>query len=150
MTGHTPQETSHSNTLRHAAAGLLAVICWLAVYSFLEAAANRLTFTLAGFDPESPSGQAIAFFLYDTAKIFMLLAAMVYAVSWLRAGLDAERIRRWLTGKPRIAGYALAALFGAITPFCSCSSVPLFIGFVTGGLPIGLIMTKSPSSCFGT
>lgn len=141
MTGHTPQETSHSNTLRHAAAGLLAVICWLAVYSFLEAAANRLTFTLAGFDPESPSGQAIAFFLYDTAKIFMLLAAMVYAVSWLRAGLDAERIRRWLTGKPRIAGYALAALFGAITPFCSCSSVPLFIGFVTGGLPIGLTMT---------
>lgn len=141
MTGHTPQDISHGSKMRHAATGLLAVICWLVIYSFLDPAANLLTFTLAGFEPESPSGQAIAFFLYDTAKIFMLLAAMVYAVSWLRAGLDAGRIRRWLTGKPRITGYALAALFGAITPFCSCSSVPLFIGFVTGGLPIGLTMT---------
>ena len=141
MTVRTPRDTSPRDTLRHTATALIVSAIWLLNYTFLEPAANRLTFTLAGFAPDSPSGQAIAFFLYDTAKIFMLLAAMVYAVSWLRAGLDAGRIRHWLTGKPRIAGYALAALSGAITPFCSCSSVPLFIGFVTGGLPIGLTMT---------
>ncbi len=141
MTGHTPQDPTTGNTLRHTATALIVSAIWLLIYTYLEPAANNLTFTLAGLSPDSPSGQAIAFFLYDTAKIFMLLAAVVYLAGWLRAGIDPAHIRHWLSGKSRLTGYALAALFGAITPFCSCSSVPLFIGFSMAGLPIGLTMT---------
>ena len=141
MTGHTSPDTTRSIKLRHAAIALAVVACWLLLYTFLEPAANAIVSAPGFLDPASPAGQAVAFFLYDTAKIFMLLAAIVYLASWLRAGIDPAHIRRWLSGKSYMTGYVLAALFGAITPFCSCSSVPLFIGFAMAGLPIGLTMT---------
>ena len=129
------------NRLRYFGKGLAAFAVWLAAYFSIKPLSHWLTYSLAGFDETSPWGDAIEFFLYDTVKILLLLVFMVYAISWLRAGIHTERIRDWLAGKKRITGYCLAAVFGAVTPFCSCSSVPLFIGFSTAGLPIGITAT---------
>ena len=85
-------------------------------------------------------GDATAFFFYDTPKILLLLGLMVYLISWLRAGVNAERIRDFLSGKARGAGYFLAAGFGAVSPFCSCSTIPLFLGFISARIPLGITM----------
>ena len=82
----------------------------------------------------------LEFFLYDTPKILLLLVLMVYIIGWLRAGIDTDRVREYLKGKGRGIGYVLGAVFGAVTPFCSCSSVPLFIGFTTARIPLGITM----------
>ena len=129
------------NRLYYFGKGLAAFAAWLATYLSIEPLSHWLTYSLAGFDETSHWGNAIEFFLYDTMKILLLLVFMVYAISWLRTGIRTERILDWLAGKKRITGYFLAAVFGAVTPFCSCSSVPLFIGFSTAGLPIGITAT---------
>lgn len=118
----------------------LAGAWWLA-YSHIEAAANRLVFDSLGFAPDSPIGVSLEFFLYDTVKILLLLAALIYVIAWLRACLDIERTRDFLAGKRRGLGYLLGSAFGAVTPFCSCSSVPLFLGFITARIPIGITMS---------
>ena len=78
--------------------------------------------------------------LGTTRKILLLLVLMVYVIAFVRAGLNVEKVRTYLQGRHRSFGYAMAAGFGAITPFCSCSSVPLFIGFTVGGIPLGVTM----------
>lgn len=80
------------------------------------------------------------FFAYDAVKILLLLVLMVYVIAFLRAGLNVERVRAFLSGKSRASGYVAGSVFGAVTPFCSCSSVPLFIGFAMGGIPLGITM----------
>lgn len=82
----------------------------------------------------------VHFFIEDTTKIFFLLAAMIYLISFSRSFVSPEKVRAWLTGKSRFTGYFLAVLLGAITPFCSCSSVPLFIAFLSAGIPLGVTM----------
>ena len=86
-------------------------------------------------------GDSVEFFFYDTAKILLLLVLMVYVIAWLRAGMHVERVRNYLMGKGRGVGYFLGAGFGAITPFCSCSSIPLFLGFTTARIPLGITMS---------
>ena len=81
---------------------------------------------------------AIHFFIMDVTKIFALLVLVIYAMGFLRAMLSAERVRDYVRGKPRWLARTLAILLGAVTPFCSCSSVPLFIGFVEAGIPVGV------------
>lgn len=81
---------------------------------------------------------ALHFFIQDTTKIFALLFLVIYAMGFLRAMLSPERVRDYVRGKPRWLARSLAILLGAVTPFCSCSSVPLFIGFVEAGIPIGV------------
>lgn len=83
---------------------------------------------------------ALNFFLYDTVKILLLLILMVYVLAWLRASLNTEYVRQKLTGVSPWIGYGLASLFGAVTPFCSCSSIPLFLGFTASGIPLGLTL----------
>jgi len=83
-------------------------------------------------------GDALHFFIMDVTKIFALLLVVIYAMGFLRALLSAERVRDYVRGKPRWLARTLAILLGAVTPFCSCSSVPLFIGFVEAGIPIGV------------
>ena len=122
-----------------AGAVLLAVLWW-AAYSRVQGVSSWLVFNALGLERESHVALALEFFLYDTAKILLLLVALIYVISWLRAGLNAERVRDVLTGRKRGLGYALGALFGAVTPFCSCSSVPLFLGFTTAGIPTGITM----------
>ncbi len=89
-------------------------------------------------DRHSHTGEAIAFFIYDVPKVLLLLTGIVFATGVLRSWFSPEKTRAILAGKREIAGYPLAALLGVFTPFCSCSSVPLFIGFVSAGIPLGV------------
>ena len=122
--------------LKAAAVALL----WAFAYSAIEPAAHWLVFSLPRLSPGSHLGQALEFFFYDTAKILLLLFALIYVIAWLRASFHVEHVRAYLVGKRRVLGYFLVALFGSITPFCSCSSIPLFLGFTTARIPFGITM----------
>jgi uncharacterized protein len=87
---------------------------------------------------DSHTGEAIAFFVYDVPKVLLLLTGIVFVTGVLRSWFSPEKTRAMLAGKNQIWGYPLAALLGVLTPFCSCSSVPLFIGFVSAGIPLGV------------
>jgi len=101
---------------------------------------NLFSFHLLGLSPDSRGGKAIQFFIEDTGKILFLLVVSIYIISFLRAALDNDKVRDYLTGVHRLAGYFLASVFGAITPFCSCSSIPLFLGFTSARIPLGITM----------
>lgn len=94
--------------------------------------------SLLPLDRHSHTGEAIAFFVYDVPKVLLLLTAIVFITGVLRSWFSPEKTRAILAGKREIWGYPLAALLGVATPFCSCSSVPLFIGFVSAGIPLGV------------
>jgi len=102
--------------------------------------ADWVTYTLLNLSLESRITASVHFFIEDTIKIFVLLLFMIYIIAFLRAALDTERIRNFLQGKNRTLAYFLGSLFGAVTPFCSCSSIPLFLGFTTAGIPLGTTM----------
>lgn len=127
-------------TRRLLLAAPVALLVWSALYWANEPFAAWVTFDLLGLSSESSTGEALKFFLYDTVKILLLLVLMVYVLAFCRASLNVERVRAFLSGKNRLVGYGAGALFGAVTPFCSCSSVPLFIGFTMGGIPLGITM----------
>lgn len=127
-------------TLYLAARILAAFALWLCAYVSVAPLARWLTYGLLGLEKGSALGHAVEFFLYDAPKILLLLVFMVYAIGWLRAGLNTDRVRDYLKGKRRCLGYVLGAVFGAVTPFCSCSSIPLFLGFTTARIPLGITM----------
>jgi uncharacterized membrane protein YraQ (UPF0718 family) len=116
----------------------LLLVGWFALYECLPALADWLTFSLIGLEKGSHLGESIRFFLYDTPKVFLLLLLVVFGVGILRTFFTPERTRQLLAGRSELAGGGLAALLGVATPFCSCSAVPLFIGFVTAGVPLGV------------
>jgi len=103
-----------------------------------ETIGNWVAFQLLGLDPASSTGQAVQFFVMDTTKIFFLLVAIIYLMGWMRAMITPEKVREYLRNKPHWLQRALAISLGALTPFCSCSSIPLFIGFVEAGIPLGV------------
>lgn len=98
---------------------------------------DTLVYGLLGFDPEKGLGPVIHFFVYDSVKILLLLFIMIFVLGVLRTYLPQEKIKAWM-GQRGGTGHFFAALFGAITPFCSCSSIPIFFGFLAAGIPIGL------------
>ena len=102
--------------------------------------ADRAVYDLLRLDPASKLGDALHFFVEDTSKIFALLLVMIYVIAWLRASLKVERVRDYIAGKHRGLGYLLGSSFGAVTPFCSCSSIPVFLGFTSAGIPVGITM----------
>ncbi|MEZ5503389.1 MAG: permease [Halioglobus sp.] len=103
--------------------------------------ADWLAYTIFGLDPASRLGGAVQFFIEDTTKIFFLLVAMIYCIALIRASLNIEKVRDYLASKNKFIGYFMGSIFGAITPFCSCSSIPVFLGFTSGGIPIGITMS---------
>jgi uncharacterized membrane protein YraQ (UPF0718 family) len=115
-----------------------AAVVWFLVYNALQPAADWIAYTLLGLDPASSLGAAVAFFLYDVPKILLLLGGMIFLITTLRTFFSAERTRQLLGGKRVGIGNVLAAGLGVVTPFCSCSAVPLFIGFVKAGVPLGV------------
>lgn len=102
--------------------------------------ATWLVYGVFGLEAGSALGGAVHFFVEDVSKIFVLLVAMIYFIALLRASLDVERVRDYLAGKNKGVGYLLGSIFGAITPFCSCSSIPVFLGFTSAGIPLGITM----------
>ncbi len=96
--------------------------------------------------PESALGSALDFFIYDTVKIFFLLTVIIFAIALLRSFFPPEKTKRVLEKVPEFMGNILAALLGIVTPFCSCSAVPLFIGFIEAGIPLGVTFSFLVSS----
>lgn len=115
----------------------LAVMWWL-LYGQLQNIADWFTYTVLGLSPLSHLGQSVNFFFYDVPKILMLLSGMIFLITMIRSFFSAEQARAALGGKREGVGNVLAASLGVITPFCSCSAVPLFIGFVESGVPLGV------------
>lgn len=103
--------------------------------------ADWLTYSVMNLSPDSKLGDAVHFFIEDVSKIYVLLVVMIYFIALLRASLNVERVRDYLAGKNRGIGYLLGSGFGAITPFCSCSSIPVFLGFTSAGIPVGITMS---------
>ena len=118
--------------------GLAGVGIWWLAYSNLALFAEWLTYSMLAMERGSHLAASIAFFVYETPKVLMLLALIVFGVGIVRSFFTPERTRRILSGKRESLANVLAALLGIVTPFCSCSAVPLFIGFVTTGVPLGV------------
>lgn len=99
-----------------------------------------------GLSLSTHAGKAVSFFIEDFFKIFLLIYITLFVVSLFRYQLAPEKIRQYLSGKNSFWGYVLAVILGSVTPFCSCSSIPLFLGFVAAGLPFGITMAFLISS----
>ncbi len=138
MFSHT-RHLSQINTPRRALAvvGVLALL-WAIIYSNLQPLADWITYSLLRLDPESRLGEALNFFIYDVPKILLLLSGMIFLITFVQTFIDTDKVRALVEKRGEGLGNVMAALFGAITPFCSCSSVPLFIGFVQAGIPLGI------------
>lgn len=116
---------------------LAGIILWGAVYAFLPAFSEAVV-ALLPLARQSHSGEAIAFFAYDVPKVLMLLVLIVFAMGVIRSFFSAERTRALLSGRREGIANVMAAGLGVLTPFCSCSAVPLFVGFVSAGIPLGV------------
>ncbi len=112
----------------------------------LQALADLLVYRMMGIQPATGLGSSLDFFFYDTMKIFLLLTIIIFVVAVIRSFFPPERARRLLGNRHEYAGNLLAALLGIVTPFCSCSAVPLFIGFIESGLPLGVTFSFLISS----
>lgn len=116
------------------------------MFAFLQKLADYITYSLLDLAPESKLGSALNYFIYDTVKILLMLAGIIFLVSLIRSYFPPERTRKILSQKRTFLGNILAALLGIVTPFCSCSAVPLFIGFVESGVPLGVTFSFLISS----
>jgi len=103
--------------------------------------ATWLVVDVLGLSRTTKLGNALHFFIEDITKIFFLLLVMIYVIALIRASMNVERVRDYLAGKHKGIGYLLGSSFGAITPFCSCSSIPVFLGFTSAGIPVGITMS---------
>jgi uncharacterized membrane protein YraQ (UPF0718 family) len=121
-------------------------LAWLAIYRANGPFWNWLLFHPLGLDPQSRLGETIRFFVFDTTKILLLLAGIIFVVTVLRSFLSVERTRELLGGRRRGVANVAAAMLGVATPFCSCSAVPAFIGFVSAGVPLGVTLSFLISS----
>jgi hypothetical protein len=133
--------TLHPSTDRHLWGRLgLGATAWVGLYAlnewFWDAAVGWL-----GLDTTERLVGSVHFFLYDTTKIFLLLLGLMFVVGLARASLDLDRARDFLDGRGLGLGLFLAVVLGVVTPFCSCSSIPLFIGFVAAGIPLSVTLT---------
>jgi uncharacterized membrane protein YraQ (UPF0718 family) len=118
--------------------GAIGLYLWWTIYGLLPDLSKWLTYNLLPITEGSHLGSSVEFFFYDTPKVMMLLFLVVFGVGILRSFFTPEKTRAYLSGKSEFAGNVFAALLGIVTPFCSCSAVPLFIGFVTAGVPLGV------------
>jgi uncharacterized membrane protein YraQ (UPF0718 family) len=117
---------------------LLALPAWIALYAINHRVSEWVAFRCLGLAPGTRLGEAVAFFLYDVPKVLLLLTLVVFIVTFLQSFVSPGRVRDALSKRHPALGSAMASLFGIITPFCSCSAVPLFIGFLRAGVPLGV------------
>jgi len=108
------------------------------VLDYLQVFADWVTYPVLGLVQGSPLASSVNFFVYDTIKVTIMLAVIVFAVAVVRTFITPQRVKKWVAGRTEGVGNVVAALLGIPTPFCSCSAVPLFIGFVESGVPLGI------------
>ena len=118
-----------------------ATLVWWGLYHWNRPFWDWLVFDTAGMDPDSHWGEAVHFFFYDVTKIALLLSGVIFVVTVLRSFMSVERTRALLGGRREGAGNVAAAGLGVVTPFCSCSAVPVFMGFVAAGVPLGVTLS---------
>lgn len=116
-------------------------LLWYFIYILLDPFANWFTYDLLRLARGSHVGGTVAFFTSDAPKVMMLVVLITFIVGVIRSFLTPERIRSLLAGRREIVGNILAAIVGVPTPFCSCSAIPLFLGFLESGIPIGVAMS---------
>jgi len=119
----------------------VAAVVWVALYEVNLPVWDWVIYEILGLDAASQLGSGVHFFFYDSIKILLLLVSIIFAVTVLRSFMSVERTRALLGGKREGIGNVMAAGLGVITPFCSCSAVPAFIGFVAAGVPLGVTMS---------
>jgi uncharacterized membrane protein YraQ (UPF0718 family) len=117
---------------------LLMLPLWYLLYHQLESVTNWLIDTLFGLEKGTRLTEAIRFFVFEVPKVLLLLALIIFLVGIIRTYFSPERTRRMLEGKSTFTGNVLAGMLGIVTPFCSCSAIPLFLGFVESGVPLGV------------
>jgi uncharacterized protein len=117
---------------------ILSLIAWLAIYFNLQTLANLFVDNVLGLRPAQPLTEALRFFIFELPKVLLLLVLIIFVVGIVRSYFSAEKTRDMLAGKPLFVGNVLAAMLGIVTPFCSCSAIPLFLGFVEAGVPLGV------------
>ena len=105
-----------------------------------ELLGDLVAYSLLGLEEGTRLANAIHFFVMDVSKILVLVTTIMFIISFFRSKIDNERVKKYIEGKPKWMSYLLAVCLGAITPFCSCSSIPLFIGFIEAGIPFGIVM----------
>src|SRR6266498_1285807 len=131
--------STHSNSTKQTTFLVaLSAIVWIVAYNLIQPLANWISYSALQLPHDSRLGESLAFFLYDVPKILLLLSGMIFIISMIRSFFSPERTRALLCGKREGVGNVLAAMLGIVTPFCSCSAVPLFIGFVEAGIPLGV------------
>lgn len=130
--------TRKLHCLRNFLAIGIALLAWWLIYRELAPLAGWLAHTLLRLERGMALTSAIEFFVFEAPKVLMLLILVVFGIGIIRSFFTPERTRRVLAGKRESVGNVLAALLGVVTPFCSCSAVPLFMGFITAGIPLGV------------
>jgi len=105
---------------------------------YLQLFANWVTYSILGLVQTDPLASSVNFFIYDSIKVTLLLAVIVFGVAIVRTYITPQKVKKWVGGRTEGAGNVVAAVLGIPTPFCSCSAVPLFIGFVESGVPLGI------------
>ena len=119
----------------------VSFIAWWIIYHQLPMVTGWVTYHLFSLGKGTHLAESIAFFLYDVPKVLMLLILVVFGVGLLRSFFTPEKTRAILAGKKESVGNVLAASLGIATPFCTCSAIPLFIGFVEAGVPLGVTLS---------
>ena len=114
------------------------VLLWILIYLNLNALTDFIVYSIIGLEKNTHLTNAIWFFIFEVPKVLMLLILVVFGVGIIRSYFSPERTRKMLGGKSLFAGNVLASSLGVVTPFCSCSAIPLFLGFVQSGVPLGV------------
>jgi hypothetical protein len=111
---------------------------WILIYIYLELMVNGLVWDVFGMEKTSHLTESIRFFIFESPKVLLLLTLIVFVVGIIRSYFSPEKTRNVLEGKPLFVGNIMASSLGIVTPFCSCSAIPLFLGFVESGIPLGV------------
>ncbi len=117
---------------------LILIPVWIVLYKYLQEISDFIVFRLFQMTPEKHLTEALRFFIYEVPKVMMLLVLIIFVVGIIRTYFSPEKTRKALEGKSLFAGNVMASFLGIVTPFCSCSAIPLFLGFVEAGIPLGV------------
>lgn len=117
---------------------VLLLPLWFLAYHSLHPLADYITYRLIGLERGGPFAEALKFFIFEFPKVILLLVLIIFFVGIVRSFFSPEKTRRILGGRSQFAGNVLGGLLGVVTPFCSCSAIPLFLGFVEAGVPLGV------------
>ncbi len=130
--------TKEENTKTPVWLPMLLIPVFVLLYLYLERGANYVVYSVLSMDRSSHLTEAVRFFVFEVPKVLLLLTAIVFVVGIIRSYFSPEKTRKVLEGKPLFLGNIMASTLGIVTPFCSCSAIPLFIGFMESGIPLGV------------